>query len=211
MQGGRRDTDNTDSAVSRSIPDHKDDEALLKRVAAKDKNAFEQLYFQYHRKLYQFLLRIVHNPEAAEELLNDVMYVVWNKATTFKGQAKVSTWIFGIAYRKALKEREQTKRRPEASNDAELPDFQDLGWNTCPEEWLASAEFSRVLKQSIASLGAEHRSVVELTALGHTYKEISEVMNCPENTVKTRMFYARRQMKTFFSKALVTQKHTSQH
>ncbi len=205
MQDSKKDKTYSDSPAKRNNSDCNDDKELLKRIVLKDKQAFEQLYYQYHRKLYQFLFRIVHDPEAAEEVLNDVMYAVWNHASRFKGQSKVSTWIFGIAYRKALKERERTKRWSDLLGDEQLPDSQDMGWNACPEEWLANAEFSQVLKRGIESLGTEHRSVVELTALGHTYKEIGEILSCPENTVKTRMFYARRQMKGFLANLLETQ------
>jgi len=181
--------------TSRTDSDCAEDIDLIRRIASGDKHAFEQLYYQYHRKLYQFLVRIIHNPGAAEELLNDVMYVVWSKASTFKYQSRVSTWIFGIAYRKALKEHDKSKRRPEWSESAQLPESADEGWNASPEKWLNGVEFADSIKRGISKLSTEHRSVVELTALGHSYGEISEILHCPLNTVKTRMFYARRQLK----------------
>lgn len=201
MESGSRERTGNESRGRGVTPGRleSDDRALLQSVADKDRLAFEALYYRYHRRLYQFLFRISRSPETTDELLNDVMYVVWNQAAAFKGQSKVSTWIFGIAYRKALKEYDRSKRRPESFQNDQLTELKDPALTSHPEEWMANLEFSRQLKQGIASLGPEHRSVVELTALGYSYREIGNIVNCPEGTVKTRMFHARRQIKRFIS------------
>ena len=80
-----------------------DDAALLRRVAHADTAAFEALYRVYFPRLHRFLERVTHRVNLVEEILDDTMLVVWQKASAFNGQSLVSTWIFAIAYRKALK------------------------------------------------------------------------------------------------------------
>src|SRR5208282_4557304 len=77
--------------------------ALLQRVAAGDRAAFESLYRCYFPRLTRFLGRVLQRPHTVEEVLNDAMLVVWRKAASFNGQSRISTWIFAIAYRRALK------------------------------------------------------------------------------------------------------------
>ncbi len=177
------------------LPSQDNDLSLLQRIAARDRRALERLYMRYHSQLYQFLFRMVNSPHTAEELINDVFFVVWDKAGTFKGGSKVSTWMFGIAYRKALKANDYRRRRPDLSHPEE-PDNLVGREREQPETRVYNEEFHRHLKTCIAELAIEHRSVVELTALGYSYKEIGKIVECPENTVKTRMFYARRELQT---------------
>ncbi len=79
------------------------DRLLLDRVVAGDRDAFRDLYIAYHRRLARFLTRLTRRYELAEEIINDTMWVVWRRADKFRGDSRVSTWIIGIAYRRALK------------------------------------------------------------------------------------------------------------
>ena len=79
------------------------DSNLLERIADGDRGAFEALYRRYHPRLYGYLLRLLRRPELVEEAVDDALFVVWRKAVGFQGASRVSTWIFGIAYRKGLK------------------------------------------------------------------------------------------------------------
>jgi len=79
------------------------DRVLLDRVVAGDRDAFRDLYIAYHRRLARFLTRLTRRYELAEEIINDTMWVVWRRAGKFRGDSRVSTWIIGIAYRRALK------------------------------------------------------------------------------------------------------------
>lgn len=79
------------------------DAELVTRIRAKDLTAFEALYRIYHPRLVRFLTNLIHRPQLVEEVLNDTLMVVWEKAHTFNGTSKLSTWMFGIAYRKAMK------------------------------------------------------------------------------------------------------------
>jgi len=77
--------------------------ALLARIAAQDAQAMHELYHLYHRRLARFLMRLTSRYDLAEEIINDTFWVIWQHAADFRGASQVSTWVFGIAYRRGLK------------------------------------------------------------------------------------------------------------
>src|SRR5690242_9318859 len=91
--------------------------ALLERIAARDGAALKELYFLYHRRLGRFLTRLTSRVEVAEEVINDTFWVVWQRAGDFRGASLVSTWILGIAYRRALKSLQRLRPAPAAEDD----------------------------------------------------------------------------------------------
>lgn len=163
-----------------------DEAALLQRVGRGDRAAFEQLYFRYHRRLFRFLVRFADRYGLVDEIINDTMFVVWRKAADFRGQSSVSTWIIGIAYRRALKtlKRLDVAQRLEsdaASGDSMQSNDGELG------DWLA---------HGLARLPFEQRAALELAYhFGYSCEEIAEITACPVNTVKTRLFNARRRLR----------------
>lgn len=163
-----------------------DELALLVRVRLGDRQAFTELYGLYHPRLFGYIARLVPKSELVEEVLDDVMFVVWKDSRKFRGDSQLSTWIFGIAYRKSMKVMQKEVRRRRRRDDAIDPD--ELGRK--------SAVVDNSVHRAIGQLSPEHRQVVVLTYFGgFAYKEIACIANCPVNTVKTRMFYARRAMK----------------
>ncbi len=169
---------------------------LIAETAAGNAKAFEQLYQLYFNRLYQFVFHVVRRQDCVEEIINDVMYVVWEKASTYNQVCRPSTWILGIAYLKSLKSAEQNLRREDQS--AEFNDELDYFPNT-GTQWIEELEVSNWLEIAFEKLSTEQRAVVEMTYYqGLHYNEISEVMQCPENTVKTRMFHARKILAKLF-------------
>jgi RNA polymerase sigma-70 factor (ECF subfamily) len=167
------------------------DAQLLERIAARDLKAFEQLYRHYQPRLARFLVNIVNRPQLVEEVLNDTMMAVWSTAANFRGASKVSTWIFAIAYRQGVKAR---TRWDEPLPD--LPDHDQPSGDASPDELLHHSRAHDVLVDAMNGLSADHRAVVDLTYFhGMGYREIAEIMGCPVDTVKTRMFHARRKLK----------------
>lgn len=167
---------------------------LLRRVGARDRKAFEALYNLYYRRLFGYLLKVMRQADLVEEVLNDVMLAIWKGAPGFDGRSRPSTWIFGIAYHKALKalarRASHTERSDPDREPAEPVDSEE------PESLLARRELATVLGQALRVLPPEQRTVVELTYYyGLPYQEIAEIMGCPVNTVKTRMFHARRRLR----------------
>jgi RNA polymerase sigma-70 factor, ECF subfamily len=159
---------------------------LLRQVAAGDRAAFKELYLIYHRRLARFLMRMTSRHDLIEEVINDTLWTVWLKAGDFRGDSLVSTWIVGITYRRALKalRRQGTARPVFAEETAVAPDAQLQDEN---RQWLG---------QALAELPLEQRMVMEFSYLmGHSCEEIAQIMQCPVNTVKTRMFHAREKLR----------------
>jgi RNA polymerase sigma-70 factor (ECF subfamily) len=161
---------------------------LLRRVALQDRAAFRDLYVIYHRRLMRFVSRLTSHHELAEEIINDTLWIVWRKAAGFRAASQVSTWILGIAYRQAL----TTLRRAGPGVGAE----EASRHTALAEDTQAAAETREWLDHGLAELPLEQRMVLEFTYyLGHSCEEIAAIMECPVNTVKTRMFHARRKLK----------------
>ena len=168
---------------------------LIGRVAAGDLRAFEQLYRAYHARLTRFLDRMTRRRGVVEEVLNDTMLVVWNRSDRFDGSSKVSTWIFAIAYRKALK---VLQRHDEAVEDETLDERPAPGDG--PEQQAENRQARAQLGRALEALSDDHRMVVELTYFhGMGYREIAEIVDCPVDTVKTRMFHARRRLRALLA------------
>lgn len=165
-----------------------DEYKLLQAVGNGDRRAFDVLYRRFHPRLYRFLGAYLKQPGTIEEVINDTMFVVWNKAGEFRGDSKVSTWVFGIAFRTAMKALE-VERRHATEPEQMVPEEAD------PASDNEQLHLNRWLRLGLMRISAEQRAVVELTyVFGYSYPEIAEIMQCPENTVKTRMFHARRQL-----------------
>lgn len=172
-----------------------DERALLARIATGDLEAFERLYRLYQPRLTRFLATLLKHAQLIEEVLDDTMMVVWQTAGNFRGTSKPSTWIFAIAYRKAHKARARWPdpvEEPEV--DARVSD--DPG----PDEELQRQRLRAALIGAMDQLSPDHRAVVDLTYFhGMGYREIASIVDCPVDTVKTRMFHARRRLKQAMS------------
>lgn len=176
------------SRSARSAPstDDQSERRLLARVAGGDRAAIAELFRIYQPRLFRFIFRVTRSYAATEELVNDVMLSVWKQAATFRGESKLSTWILSIAYRQALRHtaRKRLSIAPEVAPDdipadegaLETEDWVQHGLNELPP--------------------AQRITVVLVFYLGLSYAEVATVTGCPVNTVKTRMFHARRRLQT---------------
>jgi RNA polymerase sigma factor (sigma-70 family) len=176
-----------------------DDRELLARVASGNLQAFERLYRVYQPRLTRFLTTLLKRPQLIEEVLDDTMMVVWQTAGNFRGSSKPSTWIFAIAYRKAHKAK---ARWPDPIED---PQFDTrVSDEPGPDEELQHQRLRSALTKAMDQLSPDHRAVVDLTYFhGMGYREIAEIVDCPVDTVKTRMFHARRRLKQAMTGSLV--------
>jgi len=176
----------TDGLSSASL----EDVQLIQRIAEqREREAMELFYRRYWDRLSVFLHRILLINALVEEVYNDVMLIVWQKASQFNGQSKVSTWVFSIAYRQCL----QLKRKEKKHFTEELSEQHDAALK---HDEVDDYQQQRVMNKALAGLSVEHRSVIELSYfVGCNYAEIATISGCPENTVKTRMFHARRKLK----------------
>jgi len=167
-----------------------EERALLELIAAEDRDALTDLYSHYHARLFKFVFRMTRSYTDADELVNDIMLAVWRSAGNFRGDSKPSTWIFGIAYRQALKRLSRKQISIASYLDVDqLPDTQSK--TVEQEDWV---------RHGLESLPAAQRLAMELVFfLGLSYEEVAAVTECPVNTVKTRMFHARRKLKEHLS------------
>ena len=195
------------SEVSYTEPNAEETASLMRAVAKKDRQAFERLYYIYTPRLGRYLFRLLKHHEMVDEVMNDVMLVVWQSAARYDPPlSRLSTWLFGIAHNKALKALSNVAHRkvevsidPIESDDfAEVSDPDDPAVRPDPqnpEQTLMGRQLGRALQWAIDSLSAEHRAVIELAfAEDYSYQEIATALACPVNTVKTRMFYARKHL-----------------
>ncbi len=172
------------------------DEELLIRIAERDKAALQELYQRYRSPLGSFLNRRIYDTKLVDEAFNDVMFAVWNKAAGFRGDSKASTWIFGIAYRVGLsvarKESKHTDKRSDVDPyEMDIETSQDV--NQSHEQ---DNEHGEELRLAIGKLKDNHKAVIELAYFQHhSMDEIAEIVGVPTNTVKTRLFHARRYLK----------------
>lgn len=173
--------------------DKKDEGAILAHIAAGSREAFDLLYRRYERRVYGYLLSLVRMPAVAEELMCETMLEVWRGAARFRGDSRVSTWLLGIARYKALS---ALRARPPSSDSIgdEVPEIQTF--EDGPLEQVHKGEQIELVQKALQTLSVEHREVLEL-AFYHElhYQEIAELVGCPVNTVKTRVFYAKQQLK----------------
>lgn len=165
---------------------------LVGRIAGGDRHAFEALYRAYFPRLGRFLQRMTRSTPLIEEVVNDTMLAVWRKAESFDGSSKVSTWIFAIAYRRActalraLDEPVDSAEDEGEGLDADRPDRQ-----------LERQRLGHAIDAALAALPLAQRTVFQLTFYHDmSYMEIAEIMECPVNTIKTRMFHARKRLAT---------------
>lgn len=161
------------------------DRALLQRMAAGDRAALGVLYHGYHGRLSRFLSRLTRRADVIEEVINDCFWIAWQKAGSFHGDSRVSTWIMGIAYRCGLKALRQHGDMPVADDGV-------------PEERIPAHELDEDrelrdwLGKGLAHLSADQRLVIELVyGVGHSLDDVADIMHCPVGTVKARLFHAR--------------------
>ena len=168
---------------------------LLAEVEQGNRLAFSQLYRTYFPRLARFLDRMTRNPALIEEVINDTLLVVWQRAATFNHSSKVSTWIFAIAYRKALKAIHNLDEPVQA--DADASEGEQVHE---PEFAVSMQQMQYLVAQALDALAPAQRTVVNLAYYhGMGYEEIAAIMECPVNTVKTRMFNARARLRTLLA------------
>ena len=168
-----------------------DDKLLLARIADGDSAAFRSLFLHYHKRMSRFLMRFVRRHDLVEEIINDTMYVVWCKAGSFRGESQVSTWILGIAYRKALKVLKKC-----ADLETQHAPLDADGASPADDAGAAQRELRECIDRGLAALPPVQRVVIELAYfMGYSCEEIAMITDTPTNTVKTRMFHARERLR----------------
>jgi RNA polymerase sigma-70 factor (ECF subfamily) len=167
------------------------DETLVALIAQRDKRALQQLYSRHHIRIYRFALRFLNDEAAAEDTVSEVFIDVWRQAERFEGRSQVTTWLLAIARNKALS---LLRRRSSEELDDEVAEFiEDPSDN--PEAAMLKSQRASVLQDCLTQLSPAHREIVDLVYYHEkSVEEVAEIISVPANTVKTRMFYARKRI-----------------
>ncbi len=182
--------------------EHEEDLALIRSIARRDREAFEKLYYRYAPRLGRYAMRLLKQREVVDEVIDDVMLVVWQNAARFDpAVSRPSTWLFGIAHHKTLKRLVRSPSHGEAlplDPDADAAEGQRDAAALDPEQVAMGRQLGATLEDALSQLSADHRAVIELAFCeDYSYQEIAVVTGCPVNTVKTRMFHARKRLARF--------------
>ncbi len=161
---------------------------VVKRIAGGDKRALETLYTRHSGRTFKFLFRLTADRAAAEDLTHDVFLEVWRGANRFEARSSVTTWILSIARYKAL----DARRKRRSLSEHDLPGRTE----PTPEMTAMESSTGDYMRACLTKLSEEHREIIDLVYYHEkSVKEAGEILGIPENTVKTRMFYARKKLK----------------
>ena len=179
-------------SVSAQRPSTKEmsDHELIRLIAADDNNAMRVLFARHNVRVFRFAVRIVGNEATAEDVVSEIFVDVWRNASRFEGRSQVATWILGIARHKALA---AARRRPIGEFDDEIAAIEDPADG--PEIAAQKADRSAILRECLEQLSPAHREIIDLVYYHErTIDDVASILGVPLNTVKTRMFYARKRI-----------------
>jgi RNA polymerase sigma-70 factor (ECF subfamily) len=165
------------------------DEMLIALIAAHDRGAMGALFLRHKVRVFRFLARIVGDAARAEDLTSEVFIEVWRRAGQFQARSKVSTWILAIAHYKAASERRRKScAQLDDSSIASIPDPLDD-----PEVAAQKSNCGAILRDCLKQLSPPHREIIDLIYYhGQSIPDVAKIVGVPENTVKTRAYYARK-------------------
>jgi RNA polymerase sigma-70 factor (ECF subfamily) len=167
------------------------DEALVGLIAKGDKNALQVLFARHNVKVFRFVLRFLNDEATAEDLVSEVFFDVWRQADRFESRSQVSTWLLGIARNKALS---SLRKRSTEELDEEVAEFIEDPSDS-PETLMHNRQRSQILQDCLAQLSPAHREIIDLVYYHEkSIEEVADIIGVPQNTVKTRMFYARKRI-----------------
>jgi len=164
---------------------------LLEKVSNGSEPAMSELYHAFEARVYKFAFARLNNTFEASEILNEVMMEVWKNAAKFQGKSKVSTWIFGITHHKTIDLMRKKYRHDFVEAEPDFPDeTPDI------EQSILSAQIANKVQECIKQLKQPFRDIIHLTFFEELhYSDIAVIVDCPEGTVKSRVFHAKASLK----------------
>ncbi|MCS6903346.1 MAG: sigma-70 family RNA polymerase sigma factor [Candidatus Bipolaricaulota bacterium] len=170
-----------------------DEIAWVHQIAQGDEKAFEKLFRCYASRIFRFAMSYLNDRSHAEEVVQETMIAVWKSAKDFQEQSQVSTWVLGIARNKALDRARVRQREPELLREK----FDRRASAHATPEQIAQREIHiERVRAALEKLSPEHREVMLLAFYNDlSYAEIAQILGCPEGTVKSRVYYAKEQLK----------------
>lgn len=193
--------------MSADVPPFQADEAvdsdamLVERTVAGDQKAFELLVIKYQRRIERLIGRMVRDADLVEDIAQETFIRAYRALTQFRGEAQFYTWLYRIAVNTAKKALMDLKRNPTVSensfksgDDDETSPLENelIISSETPDAVLASKEIAEMVNEALESLPEDLRQAITLREIeGLSYEEISDAMNCPIGTVRSRIFRAR--------------------
>ncbi len=170
-----------------------DEITWIRQIAQGDEESFAKLFRCYAPRIFRFAMSYLNDRTHAEEVVQETMVAVWKSAKSYKEQSQVSSWILGIARNKALDHARARQREPEFLR--EKLDRRASARAT-PEQIITREAQIERMRAALERLSPEHREVMMLAFYNDlSYQEIAQILNCPEGTVKSRVYYAKEQLK----------------
>jgi RNA polymerase sigma-70 factor (ECF subfamily) len=171
------------------------DNALIAKVAGGSRLAMQLLFVRHHARVYRFILRMVGSAAVAEDISSEVFLTVWQQAGRFQQRSSVSTWLLAIARNKALTEVREWRGEESAEAEESADPAED------PEDAYRAKHRRRILRNCLSRLSREHREILDLVYYqDKSVREVAQILGIPRNTVKTRMFYARKKLSQLMHK-----------
>ncbi len=176
----------------------KRDTELLKKIAEGDRDAFTELYISYQPRLIKFCSRMLkYDVALASDMADEALIEVWRSAGSFSGLSQPSTWIHSIARFRMIG---YLRKNKELLQDDDFEQLNIEDTDLLPEQEVIISERDQEIIDNLAKLSEKHREVIELVYYRElSIKDISVMLDISENTVKTRMFYARKHLKSLLS------------
>jgi len=179
------------ASLSTLAADEMTDAELIERIAAADERAMQVFYERHYQTVYRLVCRSLHSTQSAEDIASDVFLEVWCKAGSFQGRSEVSTWLFAIARNKSISVRRQ--RSSEPWDEAVMESIEDDADG--PELKLQKQSTDSTVRKCLDQLSPAHRVVIDLVYFhDKSTADAAKTVGIARNTVKTRLFYARKQL-----------------
>lgn len=162
-----------------------DDRALVRRCLQGDRSAFGQLVVRYQKPVFNAALRLLHSPEDARDVAQTTFLKAYEHLSDYDERFKFYSWIYRIAVNEAL-DTINARRPSEAVSDAQPDEAEG------PDRIAEGAEIGGAIKQELARISPELRAVIVLRHLMNlSYQDMSDILELPEKTVKSRLYSAR--------------------
>lgn len=188
-----------------------DDERLVQRFQAGDAAAFSDLVQRYQDRVYTLCLRWMGEPEVAAEVAQDVFVALYRSLDRFRGESRLSTWIFRVTVNHCKNRRLYQKRRHSEAHeplegvghedDGPIRQLPDPGPGT--DAGLRRSEAGRLLQEALGRLDESHRTILVLRDVEDLpYEEIADILELPRGTVKSRLHRARAELARILSRVI---------
>ena len=174
---------------------------LLQQISQQKQHALKSFYELFETRVYHYAFSRLNDPFDAADTLNEVMLEVWKYASRFEGRSKVSTWLLGITKHKVY---DRLRKRGPSQKHDDIEDHSDhLTDNALPmERVLSAAQDADLIQRCLQGMNPVHREALHLAFFEDLpYQEIARIAQCPEGTVKTRVFHAKIALKNCLAKA----------